>query len=164
MDTQLHVSHASLPTKLVEQCVEVEPLKASTPCHHVLRYPLEEEKLGIPSHHHNPSCLRHFALAPPAGSVLAHLDLRPSFRHFDNASDISTNDNNMRLDSAALPPPLQGFQVGNSDVLYIKSRRNNTTGQCIILWKDILQAFGDVKHVRDGPTIVSFVTDDDFEL
>ncbi|KAK3825376.1 MAG: hypothetical protein J3Q66DRAFT_327608, partial [Benniella sp.] len=70
----------------------------------------------------------------------------------------------MRLDSAALPPPLQGFQVGNSDVLYIKSRRNNTTGQCIILWKDILQAFGDVKHVRDGPTIVSFVTDDDFEF
>lgn len=110
--------------------------------------------------HTTPFCLRHFALA------LCHFRHPPFVQTLNTPPIFPTNDNNanMRVDSTSLPPSLQGFRVGNGDVLYIKSRRDNTTGQCIILWKDILQAFGDVKHVRDGPTIVSFVTDDDFEL
>ncbi|KAI8598215.1 hypothetical protein EDD21DRAFT_193477 [Dissophora ornata] len=67
------------------------------------------------------------------------------------------------VDSDKSATPSQTFRVGSStETFTIKARLDNKTGQYIILWKDIQNAFEDAKHVKHGNTIVSYLTDDDF--
>ncbi|KAF9349190.1 hypothetical protein BGX26_012499 [Mortierella sp. AD094] len=46
----------------------------------------------------------------------------------------------------------------------INPRFDNKTGQYIILWNDVLMAFKNPLHVRNGDTAVPFVTDENFEF
>ncbi|KAI8357421.1 hypothetical protein B0O80DRAFT_424469 [Mortierella sp. GBAus27b] len=59
---------------------------------------------------------------------------------------------------------LQGFRIGSSPVIYIQAHLDTRTGQYILLWRDIQQAFPGVGYVRNCSTVAQFITDDDFAL
>ena len=66
---------------------------------------------------------------------------------------------------------LQAFRQIYSDgtgaplpIVNIKPRFDNKTGEYIVLWNDVLMAFKNPLHVRNGDTAVPFVTDENFEL
>lgn len=50
-----------------------------------------------------------------------------------------------------------------SDILHITCHPDDSSGNDIILWSDILAAFKDVCHVRHGTTILTFLKGPDLQ-
>ncbi|KAF9170250.1 hypothetical protein BGX21_009345 [Mortierella sp. AD011] len=50
-----------------------------------------------------------------------------------------------------------------SEVFHVQTKPDKTTGQRVILWKDILLPCPDAKYVVNGTKIVTFMTGDDFK-
>ncbi|KAF9988522.1 hypothetical protein BGZ65_000592 [Modicella reniformis] len=59
-------------------------------------------------------------------------------------------------------PALQGFRANNT-TLYIRARLDPKTGQYVVLWKDVQQVFKNASHIQHGITVISFMTDENFE-
>ncbi|KAF9963867.1 hypothetical protein BGZ65_008651 [Modicella reniformis] len=61
--------------------------------------------------------------------------------------------------------PTQAFQsLSTGDVVHIPTRTDSKTGKYFILWRDILCVFENAKFIRNGASLVLFMTDEDFNL
>jgi hypothetical protein len=102
-------------------------------------------------------------------SSISH-SIHPSDRHHHhhlhiNQGAASMTDGNQAgdfLQEFRVVSPPSYTPIDNSTI-FITARRDKTTGERIVLWREIQKAAKDVYQVRNGRVLVSFVMDDNFE-
>jgi hypothetical protein len=97
----------------------------------------------IPSLIHPRSCLIHFLSHPPFNIKPASFALRPFMASWSNS-----------LLTQAVRDCLSG------EVAHIPTTIDHETGQCVVLWKNIQDAFENAQSVRSGKQPVPFMKDE----
>ncbi|KAF9988524.1 hypothetical protein BGZ65_000594 [Modicella reniformis] len=57
----------------------------------------------------------------------------------------------------------QVFRANNSSIIYIRTQLDPKTGRDVVFWKDVQQVFKNASHIQHGTSVVSFMTDENFE-
>lgn len=114
-----------------------------------------------------PSCGRSPKLSHGGASHLVGLDwYNDKFPHFICISSffLPTTYLVAMNNGIATEPSSQAFRSGpQSDVVYINTQHDLTTGQYVIRWKEIQRVFERAKYLKDGAEIIPFMTGDDLE-